>query len=85
MVWRNYKNLARNSPVTKYFIGDNFIRIIFGRGGGGGFDMVKRYQWTAYYIGQGMIDEMKRLAENGRGLFTYVNSHRLRHQVARVY
>ena len=85
MVWKSYKNLAKNSPVTKYIIGDNFIRVIFGRGGGGGFDMVKRYQWTAWAIGQGMVDEMKRLAEKGRGLYTYIKEHNLRHQIARIY
>jgi len=32
-----------------------------------------------------MVDEMKRLAEKGRGLYTYIKEHNLRHQIARIY
>ena len=84
MAWKKYNSKNKNHSVSEYETGDNFIRCSFTRDTGG-FRTGKRYQWTAYAIGQDMIDEMKRCAASGRGLYTYIKRNDLRHQVARTY
>ena len=62
-----YKNLSGESGILAYEIGDDFIRVQF--------QDKEVYVYTNESTGQEHIDEMKRLAEKGRGLNTYINQH----------
>ena len=63
-----YKNLSLNSGVTHYSIGKNFIRIKFK-------DKPVVYIYNYSLNGKEHIEEMKKLAVNGRGLSTYISQH----------
>jgi len=60
-----YGNLHGNSGVTSYEIGDSWICVTF-RGGAS-------YLYTYDSAGEENIEEMKGLAENGRGLATFIS------------
>jgi hypothetical protein len=62
-----YKNLSRTSGVVAYEIGDDFIWVVFSDGA--------RYLYTYARTGSGNVDHMKRLAINGRGLNSFINSN----------
>lgn len=57
----------RNSGVTGYDIGDDYIMVQF-RGGA-------LYVYTADRIGADRLETMKQLAVRGWGLNTYINTH----------
>ena len=68
MSWISYKNLSGNAGVTYYRIKDNSIEIRF-----------TKNQDTHYYIYSSpplSIDRMKLLAEEGRGLSTFITQNR---------
>ncbi len=62
-----YKNLSGNSSVSAYELGDGWIRVRFNDGG--------TYEYRAVEIGAVHLKEMKRLADAGRGLATYINTN----------
>jgi curved DNA-binding protein CbpA len=61
-----YRN--KDSGVSEFEYGADWIRVKFRDG--------EFYEYRASKIGQSHINEMKRLADAGEGLTTYVNTHR---------
>lgn len=61
-----YLNLGGNSGVSTYENGPNFIRVRFSDGG--------VYLYTYISAGLKNIEHMKQLAQNGRGLNTFINT-----------
>jgi hypothetical protein len=61
-----YLNLAGNSGVLEYEIGDEWIRIRFRNGA--------VYRYTYGSAGRAGIERMKDLARAGRGLSTFVST-----------
>jgi hypothetical protein len=59
-----YKNLNGDSGVRSYEIGDDFIVVTFSRG--------KTYRWSYHGAGAHNVEQMKRLAEYGDGLNSYI-------------
>ncbi len=62
-----YKNLAGNSGVVAFNIGSTSIQVKFSRG--------SVYEYTNSSAGPKNIDEMKRLAQCGKGLGTFISRH----------
>jgi hypothetical protein len=62
-----YSDRSGASGVAAYALGDDFIDLWFRDGGG--------YRYDASAPGPKHVDAMKRLAEAGQGLATYVNRH----------
>lgn len=60
-----YKNLNNDSGITDYEIGDDFIRVRF--------EGPSQYLYTFTTPGRTEVEDMKKLAQNGRGLATYIN------------
>ncbi|RZJ60748.1 MAG: hypothetical protein EOO45_24080 [Flavobacterium sp.] len=60
-----YKNLEGNSGVTAYKIAAESIAVEFNH------DSVYLYTYTS--AGKGVIEKMKKLAESGKGLSTYIS------------
>ena len=63
-----YKNLDGNSQITSYEIGPNYIKLKFQ----GKFRV---YFYTYKKAGVSHVERMKELAEEGRGLGSYVNKY----------
>ena len=59
-----YKNLSRQSGVTHYELGDDYIRLRFING--------SEYIYNDSLPGGDVVDVMKELAVRGRGLSTFV-------------
>ena len=62
-----YQNKAGNSGIKAYESGDDFIRLEFVDG--------KVYEYNSIEPGTEHVDEMKKLAQSGNGLATYVNKY----------
>lgn len=62
-----YKNLSGNSGVLAYEVGPDYIKIKF-RGGA-----VYLYNYSA--TGRDNVERMKKLAEEGKGLSTFINKY----------
>ncbi len=62
-----YKNLAGNSGVVAFEIGSDSIQVQFSSG--------SIYEYTDSSAGTKNIDEMKRLAQCGKGLSTFISRH----------
>lgn len=62
-----YKNLDGNSGVIAYEIEENAIQVEFVNGG--------IYLYTYSSTGKEKIEEMKKRADKGKGLATYINRH----------
>lgn len=62
-----YQDLSSNSGVVAYRIGTDYIAVKFRSG-----DM---YLYTYNKPGKQAVEDMKRLAEAGRGLSTYISQH----------
>lgn len=60
-----YKNLSGDSGVVEYETGDDFIKVRFKTSN-------KVYVYTHHSAGATHINEMKRLADIGQGLATYL-------------
>jgi len=60
-----YKNIGGDSGVSAYEYGTDFIRVKFSSG--------KIYLYTNASAGAQNIAEMKRLADAGRGLNSFIN------------
>lgn len=62
-----YRNLSGNSGVVAFNLGDSHIDIEFQDG--------HRYRYDYTTPGQAEVEAMKTLAQNGKGLATYINQH----------
>lgn len=62
-----YKNSSGKSGILSYSIGNDFIKIVFRDG--------EAYLYTNLSAGVRHIKNMKKLAEAGKGLTTYINQH----------
>jgi hypothetical protein len=62
-----YKNLVSNSGIRFYECGSTFIRVWF--------DDDRGYEYNETRPGREHVEGMKRLAEAGRGLATYINQN----------
>ena len=62
-----YGNFGSNSGVTAYEIRDDAIVVEFRHGG--------KYLYSYDKPGREEVEEMKRLAREGRGLATYINKN----------
>lgn len=62
-----YRNLAGNSPIRSYEFGLSLIRVWFDDG--------KGYEYDSWRPGSEHVDVMRRLAEDGQGLATYINKY----------
>jgi hypothetical protein len=62
-----YRNLSGDSGVDAYELGDDFIKVRFKPG--------VVYWYTAASIGARHLAVLKRLAQRGRGLGTYISQH----------
>jgi hypothetical protein len=63
-----YKNASRNSGVLAYEIGTDWIKVkfILGR---------EVYNYSYNKAGKHHVEEMKILAQRGKGLATYINKN----------
>lgn len=64
---RRYKDLSGSSGVRFYAFGSGFIDVWFSDGAG--------YRYDDHRPGVSHVVAMKRLAEAGSGLATYINQH----------
>ena len=64
---QTYKNLSGDSGVVAYEVGADFIAVKFRSG--------VPYRYTYKGVGRDNVDEMKELAQAGRGLSTFINQH----------
>lgn len=71
-MWQDYNDKCGKSPITEFELGDNFIRVIFGKAHSG-YYRTKVYEWRAWAVGQSTIDEMKKWALNHCGLCAFIN------------
>lgn len=63
-----YKNLNGDSNVVSYEIAENSIHVVFRSGA------YRNYLYDHSRPGKGMVDRMKALAVEGRGLNSYVGT-----------
>ena len=59
-----YKDLDGDSGIRSYEIGDSFIMVTFDGG--------KTYRWSYAKAGRFHVEQMKKLAEYGDGLNSYI-------------
>ncbi|ACB77153.1 hypothetical protein [Opitutus terrae] len=64
---KRYRNAVGDSGVVAYDYGTDWIRLQFSRG--------KPYTYRAAKIGRANLETMKRLADAGDGLTTFINTH----------
>lgn len=64
---QRYKNLNGNSGVAAYLLNEDAIIVEFVDGG--------LYLYNHEAPGRQHVEQMKRLAEEGRGLSTYIATH----------
>ncbi|HEY1997120.1 hypothetical protein [Paraburkholderia sp.] len=62
-----YRNSSGDSGVQAYEIGDRFIAVRFKSG--------VTYWYTDASVGPKHLAEIKRLAQQGQGLSTYISTH----------
>lgn len=62
-----YRNLSGDSGVEAFEIGDDFVAVRFKSG--------TVYWYTAASVGARHLAALKRLAERGQGLSTYISQH----------
>lgn len=62
-----YQGSDGDSGIAAYAYGKDWIRIRFKKGG--------TYRYPASMIGAAHLRAMKRLADSGKGLNTYINTH----------
>lgn len=63
-----YKNISRNSGVKAYCIGEDHIKVRFARS-------AAIYTYSYRKAGKSHVENMKALAEKGKGLSTYISKH----------
>lgn len=59
-----YRNLRGDSPIQSYEMGETYIYVTFSNG--------KTYRYSHRKAGLTHVHEMKRLAQLGQGLSTYI-------------
>jgi hypothetical protein len=64
---KKYKNLSRRSGVLAYEIGPQSIKVMFEGG------LVYTYSYKK--AGKEKVEQLKKLADTGRGLSTYISQH----------
>jgi hypothetical protein len=64
---KTYANLGRDSGILSYDYDEGSITIVFKHGGS--------YRYSASRIGASHFAELKRLADSGDGLNTYINQN----------
>ena len=64
---KRYKNLSGNSGGLAYEIGEDFIKVKFRDGG--------VYLYNYHRTGRDKVERMKELAEEGRGLSTFISRY----------
>lgn len=62
-----YRNSGGDSGVSAYEIGADYIVVKFSTG--------KAYTYSYRKAGKTHVDQMKNLAQRGKGLNSYINSH----------
>jgi hypothetical protein len=65
---KSYQNIGEDSGIASYEYGVDWIRIWFKKGGS--------YKYPSSMIGAAHLRAMKRRADSGKGLNTYINTHR---------
>lgn len=63
-----YRNLGRNSNIIAYEANDDSIHVIFKSGA------CRNYLYNSIRPGKADVEKMKALAEQGRGLNSYISS-----------
>lgn len=66
-IMKPYRNKSKNSGIVAFEAGRDFLLLKFKDG------EVYRYDWKK--PGKAMVEKMKRLAESGAGLATYINKY----------
>ena len=61
-----YRNTGRDSGVSAYEIGADYIGVKFS-------STSRTYTYSYRRAGSGHVEQMKRLAQGGRGLNSYIN------------
>lgn len=64
---RPYGNRSGDAGVEAYEYGPDWIRVKFARG--------QTYEYNASKVGVVKLETMKRLADSGDGLTTFINQH----------
>jgi hypothetical protein len=64
---KKYADLSGDSGIVAYDYGDDWIRIQFKRGG--------TYEYRSADIGAAHVANLKRLADSGDGLNTYISQN----------
>ena len=64
---KRYRNSNGDSGVAAYEVGEDYILVKFSKGG--------TYSYSYRKAGERHVDEMKRLAQRGSGLNTYINKN----------
>lgn len=64
---RHYQNLHGQSGVVGYAVADDAILVEFKKGA--------TYLYTATILGKEKFEQMKRLAETGKGLSTFISQN----------
>ena len=65
---KRYANRTRESGVTHYELGEDWIEVRFSKS-------AQTYRYSTGKIGAKHLREMKRLAKAGQGLATYISQH----------
>ena len=63
-----YKNLGGDSNIRCYEIGDDYIDVIF-------YGTAKMYRYSYASAGRQKVEQMKRLAQQGEGLNSYIMNY----------
>ncbi len=63
-----YRNLSGNSNVVAYQITEDAIQVVFMSGS------YRNYLYNSVRPGSAVVEKMKQLAEQGRGLNSYISS-----------
>ena len=67
-IMERYRNLGRDSGVSAYEIGADYIIVKFS-------STIRTYTYSYGKAGATHVENMKRLAQNGRGLNSYINQY----------
>ena len=62
-----YKDINGDSGIDSYFIGDDYIDVKFEK-------TSKMYRYSYRSAGESYVEEMKRLAKQGDGLNSFINT-----------
>ena len=63
-----YKNSGGDSGISAYEIGSDYIIVKFS-------STVRTYRYSYRKAGQNHVENLKRIAQSGRGLNSYINNY----------